>query len=403
MASGKYSSDNPLSDLILVEGAFVTSFLLEMPPLFAKIYLYLCYLCKHTELKLNNISSISQQLACSPKDFSDGLEYLSKKHLINYTVTPFSFEMLSATAAAKSANVYSASSLTAYSDYFTGIRALFQTRVISNTEYDKARDWVEIYGLSVEASLMLISHCIDTKDESISFSYIDKVALSWANDGIVTSEKAEEYLQLYYAKNHDVSKLLVHLGLKRTPTMDEIKLYQKWTTDMGFDLKAIKAACQETTKSLNPSLSYINRILEGLHALDLHTEKQIKAYLSESNNDRRLASLILTELGERIRAVSPVHVEALNSFKTAGFSEEALIFTARLLCEKGMHTFAKYSDKLNELKDARAFTNERISEELNKITKKPSSDKKNGSFHNFNERDDNYGDSLFTDLDKLEV
>lgn len=400
MSAGKFSKDNPLVDLIMLEGQFVSSFLADMPPVFLKVYVYLVYLCNHHEIKADSFSALSQQTNVSVDDLGEALEYLSKNHLINYTSRPFSFEILSAAQAQKYVGAYSTNLLTAYADYFAGIRALFPQRSITNREYDKARDWVEIFGLSVECALLLISHCIEEKGANVSFNYIDTVARSWADQDINTIVKAEEYLQLYQARTHEVSKLLLHLGLKRTPTVDEINLYQHWVDDWGFDLKAIKAACRETTKSLNPNLAYINSILENLHKLDLHSDKQIKAYLLENSNERRLVSVILFELGERSRVVSPIHLNTVSEYKNYGFKDETLILVAKLLCEKGMHTFQKFSLKLEELKNNGIISADAIKEHFEKSSATPQQKKTPDQFKG---RDNDYGNNLYGDTSKLEV
>ncbi len=400
MSAGKFSKDNPLIDLVLLEGQFVSSFLADMPPVFLKVYVYLVYLCNHHEVKADTLSALSQQTNISLNDLSEALEYLSKNHLINYTSRPFAFEVLSAQQAQKYAGAYSTNLLTAYADFFAGIRTLFPSRSITNNEYDKARDWVEIFGLSVECSLLLISHCIEEKGANVSFNYIDSVARSWADQEITTINKAEEYLQLHQARTHEVSKLLLHLGLRRTPTVDEINLYNHWVNDWGFDLKAIKAACQETTKSLNPNFAYINSILETLHNLNLHTEKEIKAYLLENSTERRLVSVILYELGERSRVVSTVQLSTVNEYKKQGFTDEVLILIAKLLCQKGMHTFQKYSAKLEELKNNGITSSEAITKHFEHSNTQPQQKKPNNQFKG---RDDGYGKNLYGDTSKLEV
>jgi hypothetical protein len=403
MSKGKFAKDNPLSDIIPLEGAFVSSFLSEIPPVYLKVYVYLVYLCYHSEIKSDSIPSIAQYLNCSATDLLGALEYLNKKHLINYTAQPFSYEIQSATVASKHNDAYSSNLLTAYADYFAGIRALLPSRNISNSEYDKARDWIEIFGLSVEAALLLVSHCIESKGTNVSFNHIDAIARMWADEGIVTLDAAESYLQHYQARTHEVSKLLLHLGIKRTPTVDEINLYQNWTNVWGFDLKAIKAACSETTKALTPSLAYLNRILEGLYKLGINDEKNIKAYLLESDNDRRLASAILSQMGERSRAVTSAHLDVIAKYKNAGFKDDVLILIAKLLCEKGMHTFQKYTLKLEELLKENALTSEQISKLFDQThaVKDGASYKKNTQI--FKGRDEKYGENLVDDPDKLEV
>ncbi len=401
MVAGKYAKSNPLNDVILLEGDFVSSFLVNISPFYSVVYIYLLYLCSHNELKLETLDSISKKLNCTPAELNEAMEFLSKQNLINYTSTPFAFEILSASNAAKAINLYSNDALTVYADYFAGIRALFPGRSISNAEYDKARDWVELYGFSVEAALLLIGHAISYKDTAISFSYIDKIALSWANEGITTVAAAEEYLALYRAKNHDAAKLLLHLGIKRTPTADEMSLFSAWTDKMGFDLKAIKAACAETTKVLTPSFAYLNRILENLHKLGLHSEKEIKAFLSENDSERRLISAILTALGERSKAISPSHLEALRDFKSFGFKDDILLTAARTLCENGIHSFNKFREKILELKDAQKFAQEEVITALNYKKDTPGTTEKKKS--DFKGRNEQYGSSLYTDTDNLEV
>lgn len=398
---GKFAKGHPLSDIVPVEGAFISSFLFSLPPVYVKVYLYLLYLCVHSDVKADSAAAVASGTDMGEKDVFDALEHLSKRHLINYTAVPFTFEVLSAESAAGMLDPYAADSLSAYADYFTGIRSLFPKRSISNAEYDKARDWVEIYGLTVEAALQLISFCISEKGETISFSYIDKVALSWANDGITTAQATEEYLEIYRAKHHDAAALLRHLGIKRTPTADEMKLYRKWTAEMGFDLAAIKAACSETTKTASPNFAYINRILEGLSRLDLHTAKEIKAYLAESDAERRLASAVLCALGEYPRTVTAMHTDKLKEYKSAGFSDEILILVSRLTCESGAHTFVKYCAKLDMLKEKNIFSSSGI---LSEFSKKPAKVKdKKGSMDNYSQRGDSFGDSLYDDPSNMEV
>lgn len=400
MATGKYEKDSPLADIIPVESAFVSTFLSSMPPLFVKVYIYLLYLCRHGELKINTIGSAANAAGCTEKEFSEALEYLSQHFLINYTSRPFTFEIRSAGSAAKNEGAYSPATLTAYADYFAGIRALFPGRSLSNSEYDKARDWVELYGLSAETALMLIAHCIDAKDKSISFSYIDKAALSWANDGITTSEAAENYLTMYRAKHHEAAKLLLYLGIKRVPSAEEMKLYQKWTNTMGFSYKAIVAACSETTKTATPTFAYLNRVLETLSSLGLTQEKAIKAYLAESDGERRLASAILFELGERVRSVATTHIEKIKEYKNNGFSENALLAAAQLCCEKNIHSFLKYTQQLDVCKNCSAFTAEDIAKTISSAAPSAETKKTNTAFKG---RAETYGEDIYTNLDELEV
>lgn len=397
MASGKYEKNNPLADVSVFEGEFFSSFLPNLNSVCVKAYVYMVYLCTHENKKITTVSKLAQAIGEQEADVVTCLDILNKMHLINYTVHPFSFEICSAVKAKELESAYSFDALNAYSDYFAGIRALLPGRSISPSEYDLARDWIELYGFSVEAALLLISHCIEIKDNNISFKYIDSVALSWANDGITNSEAAEEYITLYQAKHHDAAKLLLHLGIKRVPTAEEVKLYRKWTGEMGFDYKAIIAATSETTKTTNPTFAYIDKIISTLHSLGLTDQKQIKAYLTENSAERRTVSAVLYELGARSKAVSGAHIEALRKYKE--FSAQMLIFIAKKCSAIGYHSFNKYLEFLQTLVDKQLFDENKI---IAFFESKPEHSVKNSSKSSEINRGDDYG-NVYADVDSLEV
>ncbi len=397
MATGKFEKDNPLSQLICIEDAFACDFLPSLSPICIKTYVFMLYVCNHSEFKLNSVQKFARACSLTEAEVLFALEELNKKHLINFISNPFSFEICSATKAKSFDSAYSFDTLNAYSDYFAGIRALFPGRSISSSEYDVARDWIELYDFSVEAALLLIAHCISIKDKTISFKYMDSVALSWANEGIITSEAAEEYIALYQAKHHDAAKLLLHLGIKRTPTADEVKLYQKWTNELGFNFKAIVAACSETTKTSNPSFAYIDRIILSLSSLGLTEEKAIKAYLSESSQDRRVASAILFELGERNKSVTSAHIEALKPF--TAFNEAILLLIAKKCSALNVHSFKRYCEILTQLNDSQSFSEDKINTFFENYKNEPK--QKNTKSNTDINRNDLY--NVYTDPAKLEV
>ena len=80
---------------------------------------------------------------------------------------------------------------------------------------------------------------------------------------ITTIEAAEALFSRSEAAWKGARKLLARMSKRRNPTLDEIDLYVKWTTDWGFAPKAVEAACAEMTKG-DPSFGYLDGILNGL-------------------------------------------------------------------------------------------------------------------------------------------
>jgi DnaD/phage-associated family protein len=98
---------------------------------------------------------------------------------------------------------------------------------------------------------------------------------------IDTAEKAQEYIEMNNLKASGANKVLRHLGLKRNPTADECRLYDKWSDDWGFTLDTVLCACREMTKINNPNFAYIDRILNAYRGKGLTSVAKIEAYTQE--------------------------------------------------------------------------------------------------------------------------
>ena len=84
MAQGKFSKDNPINDIIVLEGQFVSSFLSDIPPVFLKVYIYLNYLCYHHEIKADTLTEIANQTNVSVSDL-----YYKMGNTLPICINPF--------------------------------------------------------------------------------------------------------------------------------------------------------------------------------------------------------------------------------------------------------------------------------------------------------------------------
>lgn len=111
----------------------------------------------------------------------------------------------------------------------------------------------------VELIEYLIEYCV-TKDHK-SLRYIEKVALSWAEQGITTVAQAKENTTLYNKNSFAVMKAF---GLSnRNPGDSELDFISKWTKTFGFSLDIILEACNRTISTIHqPSFEYADSILD---------------------------------------------------------------------------------------------------------------------------------------------
>ena len=137
----------------------------------------------------------------------------------------------------------------------------------------------------------------------MSIAYLDKVAKTWAEeDGIDTEDKAREKIASYGVAASGILSVLARLGIsKRSATEDEIALFEKWISTWGFTLEAVLTACAHTTAAREPSMKYLDRILERLYADGSTTSRQISERKDQSDTTKTDLQSLLHIIGEPSR------------------------------------------------------------------------------------------------------
>lgn len=117
----------------------------------------------------------------------------------------------------------------------------------------------ESLGFSNELIMYLYEYCISKNKKNPS--YIEAVALSWAEEGIDTVEKAEARTALYNSNYNAINKAF---GLNRSPGQIEKQYIEKWLNKFGFSIDIITEACNRTILlTQKPDFKYADKILEN--------------------------------------------------------------------------------------------------------------------------------------------
>ena len=118
--------------------------------------------------------------------------------------------------------------------------------------------------------------------------YIQKVAISWTENGVRTISQAKEQSAAYSRNCYTV---LNAFGIKnRGPAVSELAFINKWGDEYGFSADIIQEACRRTiTATHQPSFEYADKILskwyqnnvrhlKDIVALDENYQKEKPAY-----------------------------------------------------------------------------------------------------------------------------
>ena len=143
----------------------------------------------------------------------------------------------------------------------------------------KVLDWYYNYSMSTEVIIRAFMHCIQEKNIK-KLNYIEKVIISWYDQGITTMEKLDDFLERTDERNFQYVSILKYLGIyNRLPTHPEKETMKKWFDVWNFPASIIFKACDESIKIRNPNIDYIDGVLEnykkvGIKALqDLEKQK----------------------------------------------------------------------------------------------------------------------------------
>lgn len=105
----------------------------------------------------------------------------------------------------------------------------------------------------------LLQYCVGKG--KTKFSYIESVAIAWAQKGIKTPDEAKAESSAYDSNVYSVMRAL---GKSSVPTDVEVAYIKKWRNDFGFSTDIILEACNRTVLATDRGrFKYANKILES--------------------------------------------------------------------------------------------------------------------------------------------
>ncbi|MGI6160752.1 MAG: DnaD domain protein [Christensenellales bacterium] len=324
MSFVKFSDSVCMFDVTPLENLYIEEYMRRAPGDFVKVYIYGLMHCYHAREATTR--TFAHALSLEENEVLNAFNYWERQGLIRRSGN--SYEYMPAKAVIE-LDRDTASVLYKYKDFNNRLQELLPGRLLLQNDFQRAYDWIEIYNLEPDAVLVLISWCVSRKGPKISFAYIDKVAKDWASLGIITLERAEEHIRRDEALRSAVGGILAHIGIKRAPTVDEHKLYSKWTSEWGFTREAVTAACLDMSRTRNPNMAYLDKVLESYRAQGILTAEDITAAQSGKADLNRSVGEMLYNLAIK-GAPAPAHIEMYKRWSEEwGFEHKSIIHACK--------------------------------------------------------------------------
>lgn len=317
-----------ISDVTIVPNSFIDQFMPSANGAYVKVYLYLlrCFSGTCPEL---TISSIADRLDNTEKDIIRALHYWEKLNLLTLTsnmqkeitsihLVDISNAQNDNTEIADIDSELDEIAVSIHTEQKPAVRQSYSTEKIaqltSNDEIKWAMHIVEIYldrplkpmdiqlilylyeelHFSAELIMYLFEYCVSKGKKNAS--YIEAVALTWAEGGIDTEEKAKEATNTYNEHFNAVNKAF---GMNRAPGQIERQYITKWVEVFGFSDEIIMEACNRTIlRTQKPDFKYTDKIMETWYKKEVQSIADITRLDEEFgkgnrvNNTNKVAAMV---------------------------------------------------------------------------------------------------------------
>ena len=307
-------------DATMVSNVFIDSFMGNANDAQLKIYLYLLrVLCAH---KSCSISDLADRFNYTEKDVTRALKYWEKNGLISLeydsdknltgvrlldvdlpkqenTVTlapivqiPLRSEPKAVEGAALSVpkKNYSVEKVNEFknSEGFSELVFVVEQylgKTLTPSDIKTLIYMQDELGFSSDLVYYLFEYCVGKGKKDIR--YIEKVALSWYEEGIKTPKEAAGATHKYDKTVYEIMKLL---GKSSSPTKTEAAYIARWRNEYGFDMDIISEACNRTVMATDKHrFEYADKILSSWARSDVHHASDIVA-LDESFAQKKVTS-----------------------------------------------------------------------------------------------------------------
>ena len=350
MAMCSFADPFSMFDVTPVENLFIEEYMLRAPGDYVKVYIYGLRLCYHP-VEGATVTTIASALGLEEKTVLDAFAYWERQHVLRRTGdNPPTYSYMNLKALMISGQQREDDIPEMDRSFNSALQDLFGTRLLQSQDYARVYSWMEDMGFKPEVVLMLVRHCIKNsgKGTMVTFASMEKEAVRWAKKGATTLMAAEEYLRTLSASYEGAQKVVRQFGLRRAPTVDEERMYAKWSGEWGFSLDAIMYACRETTKISNPNFNYLDKVLENRYKKQISTSMEMAQ--AEKRRSEMLAPVreVLDALGQKGIAPTEDLVMTYTAWVEYGFDHKTVLKAAKLAAHKGNNTFEGVNDLLRQ-------------------------------------------------------
>ena len=322
MGFTRLSSELSAKSSIELDNIFVLEFMPFAPEGYTKVYIYGKMLAEGNGQQDNSAERMAKLLGITEDEVMEAFSYWEKQGLVRISaVPPYEIEYAPARHVRPSQKTFSKKK---YASFNEMLMRMLPGRDFLPSELNEYYSAIEDYHLEVEAMLSVIAYCVRLKGKTVHWKYIVTVARNLAREGCRTTADVESKLSTFDVISDDVSKVLKALKTRRAQDFDDVRLYRKWTEEMGFASGTVLAVAS----GVYGEMKGLDTVLTRYHADGLIELKEIEEYKANRSSLLALTKELLIKLDVSFNHLDYYAETYVKEWLKMGFDKDALIIIA---------------------------------------------------------------------------
>ena len=330
MALCSFSENYLMMGVTPVENLFIQEYLPRASGDYVRVYLYGLMQCYHPSEDMT-LERTAHILDLSVDTVRDAFQYWERHGLVRrVSDKPVSYQYMNIASvmlneAPMDQDIYR------HRDFNNRLQQIFGSRLLHSGEFNLACEWVEDLHLPEEVVLIMVEAYVSSHGAKCRFESINKVALKWAEEEIVTEEQAREKALCESDAWKLCQQVFKQLSISRKPTKAELEMAKKWLEEWKLSPKAVIAACKETVNARNPNMGYLDGILR--RSTQITASDEMTSALEEQSRIHDAIKQLHETLGVAFVSPMPSEIKNYRNYLEAGFEPETILRIASELAE----------------------------------------------------------------------
>lgn len=358
MSFCSFSKEFSENSYTLIENQYITKYMPQSDGFTVKVYLYGLFLCQHPSMELS-VASMAKSFNCTEEEIKNAFSFWEDFDLVRIlSKDPFVVEFLPVVNALGRPKKIRYDK---YADFNKELQNKMQKvgRFVSYNESIKYMNFLQENNIEQEAFLLIAQYCIDKKGSNVTQSYIINKAKKFISQNLLTYQQVEKELSGYNIHEKDILSIFTSLNTFKAPEEGDYTLFDKWTTQYGLSLTAIKTAAKTLKRG---SMENLDLLLNQVHEAGKISDDEVSAYLAENELLSNLTFKIARKLSIKIHSPQTYIEEYVEKWYNRGYDEEALCSIAVYCTRISHNTFIEMDSLIEELYRKSIISDENVNQ-----------------------------------------